>query len=148
MIRPGEVYMAEFPEAGRHPVVVVSREELNRGHYVLAVFCTSSRFTVRNTLPNCVPYRAGQFGFTADCVAQCENILSIEKSATGPLQWPNWDVGYIEFEGCRQDNWVRHRSGLRAGLEHITAKCSGLVPCPRSPWACLSRENRCMATQA
>ena len=89
MIRPGEIYMAEFPEAGRHPVVVVSREELNRGHYVLAVFCTSSRFTVRNKLPNCVPYRAGQFGFTADCVAQCENILSIEKSrldlSAGPI---------------------------------------------------------------
>jgi mRNA-degrading endonuclease toxin of MazEF toxin-antitoxin module len=41
------------------------------------------------TLPNCVPFRAGQFGFTSDCVAQCENILSIEKSqldlAAGPV---------------------------------------------------------------
>jgi mRNA-degrading endonuclease toxin of MazEF toxin-antitoxin module len=89
VIRPGEIYMAEFPEAGRHPVVVVSREELNRGHYIAAVFCTSSRFSIRSTLPNCVPYRAGQFGFTADCVAQCENILSIEKSqldlSAGPI---------------------------------------------------------------
>ncbi len=28
MIRPGEVYMADFAEAGPHPVIVLSREEL------------------------------------------------------------------------------------------------------------------------
>src|SRR5262245_57657998 len=77
-MRPGEVYMADFPEAGPHPVVVVSREALNRGRYVLTVVCTSARFAVRSTLPSCVPFRAGEFGFTADCVAQCENVLSIE----------------------------------------------------------------------
>ncbi len=26
-----------------------------------------------------MPFRAGHFGFTADCLAQCENILSIDK---------------------------------------------------------------------
>ena len=31
MIRPGEIYMADFAEAGPHPVIVLSREELNRG---------------------------------------------------------------------------------------------------------------------
>ena len=30
---PGEIYMADFPEAGPHPVIVVSREDLNRGHW-------------------------------------------------------------------------------------------------------------------
>jgi len=80
MIQPGEVYMADFPGAGPHPVIVISREELNRGSYVLVVVCTSARFAVRKTLPNCVPFRAGQFGFTVDCVAQCENILSLDKT--------------------------------------------------------------------
>ncbi len=88
MIQPGEIFVADFPEAGPHRVIVVSREELNRGDYVLAVVCTSARFSVRSTLPNCVPFHAGQFGFTADCVAQCENMLSIHKSqlnlAAGP----------------------------------------------------------------
>lgn len=79
MIGPGEIYIADFPEAGPHPVIIVSREELNRGHYALAVVCTSARFAVRSKLPNCVPFQAGQFGFTVDCVAQCENILSIDK---------------------------------------------------------------------
>lgn len=80
MIRPGEVYMADLDQAGPHPVIVLSREDLNRGRYALVVVCTSARFSVRSTLPNCVPFRAGQFGFTADCVAQCDNIFSIEKA--------------------------------------------------------------------
>jgi mRNA-degrading endonuclease toxin of MazEF toxin-antitoxin module len=79
VIEPGEVYVADFAEAGPHPVIVVSREDLNRGRYALVVVCTSARFAVRSTLPNCVPFQAGQFGFTAECVAQCENILSIDK---------------------------------------------------------------------
>ena len=44
MIRPGEIYMADFGPAGPHPVIVVSREDLNRGHYALVVVCTSARF--------------------------------------------------------------------------------------------------------
>ncbi|MGL6097253.1 MAG: hypothetical protein ACRC7O_15825 [Fimbriiglobus sp.] len=48
----------------------MSREDLNRGRYALAVVCTSARFAVPSTLPNLVPFRAGQFGFTTDCVAQ------------------------------------------------------------------------------
>lgn len=78
-MEPGEVYIADFPEAGPHPIIVVSREALNRGQYALAVVCTSSRFAVRSRLSNCVPFQAGQFGFTANCVAQCENILSVDK---------------------------------------------------------------------
>ena len=64
-------------------------EELNRGRYALVVVCTSARFAARSQLPSCVPFRAGDFGFTADCVAQCENLLSIElaqlDSTDGPL---------------------------------------------------------------
>ena len=89
MIRPGEVYVADFDQAGPHPVIVVSRDDLNRGRYALVVVCTSARFAARSTLLNCVPFRAGQFGFTADCVAQRENILSLEKSqldlTAGPI---------------------------------------------------------------
>ena len=88
MIRPGEIYLADHDVAGPHRVIVVSREELNRGRYVLVVGCTSSRYASRSRVPNCVSFRAGQFGFIVDCVAQCENIASIEKThldlAAGP----------------------------------------------------------------
>jgi mRNA-degrading endonuclease toxin of MazEF toxin-antitoxin module len=97
-MEPGEIYIAGFPEAGPHPVIVVSREGLNRGYYALVVACTSSRFSVRSKLPNCVPFQAGQFGLTVDCVAQCENILSIDKRQldieTGP-------IGVLDEEALR-----------------------------------------------
>jgi mRNA-degrading endonuclease toxin of MazEF toxin-antitoxin module len=55
----------------------------------LVVVCTSARFATRRTLPNCVPFQAGQFGFTTNCVAQCENTPSIEIAqldlTAGPL---------------------------------------------------------------
>ena len=89
MIQPGEIYMADFDQAGPHPVIVVSREELNRGRYALVVVCTSARFVVRSQLSNCVPFQAGDFGFTVDCGAQCENMLSIDQeqlnAAAGPM---------------------------------------------------------------
>ncbi len=89
MIEPGEIYLADFDQAGAHPVIVVSRSDLNRGHYALVVVCTSARYAVRRSLPNCVSFQSGNFGLTADCVAQCENMLSIEKAqldlASGPI---------------------------------------------------------------
>lgn len=42
MIRPGEIYYADLLDAGRRPVLVVSRELLNRGNYaVIVVFTTA-----------------------------------------------------------------------------------------------------------
>ena len=88
-MKAGEIYSADFAQAGRHFVIIVSREQLNRGAYALAVVCTSARYAIRRTFANCVPFRAGQFGFTTDCVAQCENMLSIEKAqldlSSGPV---------------------------------------------------------------
>jgi mRNA-degrading endonuclease toxin of MazEF toxin-antitoxin module len=112
MIQPGEIYMADFGPVGPHPVIVVSREELNRGHYALVVVCTSARFATRSKLANCVPFQAGDFGFTVDCVAQCENVLSIDKGqldlTTGPtgkldeaaFQKVIKAIGYVMKSNC------------------------------------------------
>lgn len=98
MIGPGEIYIADLPEAGSHPVIVVSREELNRGHYALVVVCTSARFAVRSGLPNCVPFRAGKFGFRTDSVAQCENLLSINRTQ---LDLDSGPIGILDDEALR-----------------------------------------------
>lgn len=112
MIRPGEIYVADFGPAGPHPVIVASQESLNRGRYALVVPCTSSRFSIRSKLANCVPFRAGEFGFTVDCVAQCENMLSIDQEqldlSTGPrgvldkaaLQKVVRGIGYVIESDC------------------------------------------------
>jgi mRNA-degrading endonuclease toxin of MazEF toxin-antitoxin module len=89
MIEPGEIYIADFPDAGPHPVIVVSREDLNRGHYAVVITCTSARFALRSKLPNCVPFRAGEFGLKVDSVAQCESILAIDK------KWLDLEFGPI-----------------------------------------------------
>ena len=75
MIRPGEIYEADFDEMEPHPIVVVSREELNRGNWVVAVLITSQRFEERSRQPNCVPFRAGEFDLRRDCVAQAESLF-------------------------------------------------------------------------
>jgi mRNA-degrading endonuclease toxin of MazEF toxin-antitoxin module len=84
MIEPGEIYMADLGEQAPHPIIVVSREGLNRGDRVVAVLCTSQKFATRSGLPHCVPFHAGQFGFSKDCVAQCENIFLVAKSDLAP----------------------------------------------------------------
>jgi mRNA-degrading endonuclease toxin of MazEF toxin-antitoxin module len=77
-MNPGEIYWADLA-GGRRPIIVVSREDLNRGNYVVAVLCTTAHFAVRSTLPNCVPFQAGEFGFSQDCVAQCETVTFVDK---------------------------------------------------------------------
>lgn len=91
MIKPGEIYLAET-EAGKRPAIIVSREELNRGRWVVAAMITSAHFAVRSTLPHCVPFRAGEYGLTKNCVAQAETItylsisdLDIEAGILGVL---------------------------------------------------------------
>jgi mRNA-degrading endonuclease toxin of MazEF toxin-antitoxin module len=83
MIQPGKIYLADFEEMEPHPVVVVSREELNRGNWVAAVLITSKRFEERSKQPHCVPFRAGEFGLSKDCVAQGESLFSIRREELG-----------------------------------------------------------------
>jgi mRNA-degrading endonuclease toxin of MazEF toxin-antitoxin module len=89
MIQPGEIYMADLGRAFPHPVVVVSREDLNRGRYVVAAVITSAKFSVCSQLSNCVPLRAGQFGLTKDCVVQGETVSPVPLDqldlAAGPV---------------------------------------------------------------
>ena len=86
-MNPGEIYMADLGEASPHPVIIVSREELNRGDRLVVVACTSQKLSVRSALPHCVPFQAGQFGSTKNCVAQCENIFLVSKDSldAGPF---------------------------------------------------------------
>lgn len=86
---PGELYWAYVESGQPRPVIVVSREDLNRGAVVLAVPLTSSELEARWDLPNTVSFHAGDFGLPKKCVAQCEAIGPVEKSSlsldSGPL---------------------------------------------------------------
>ncbi len=112
--RPGEIYWASADDSERdptddserhpgndpkrHPVVVVSREKLNRGDYVTAVEFTSKRLELRWDLPNCVPFRAGQFGLTKNCVARAETIGDVFRSDLDEVNGP---IGTLNDQAMR-----------------------------------------------
>ncbi len=78
------IFFADLSDGDRRPVVVVSRNALNRGSVVTVVPFTSSGLLVRRKLPNYVLFRAGEFGLPRDCVAQCEAIGQIEVALLDP----------------------------------------------------------------
>ena len=82
MIRHGEIYSPTTmrwsrTRCGRLP------QELNRGNWVAAVLITSKRFEERSKQPHCVPFRAGEFGLSRDCVAKGESLFSIRREELG-----------------------------------------------------------------
>jgi len=95
-MNPGEIYWADLEFAGRRPVIVLSRESLNRGHTVVAIPCTTQNVEKRSKYPNCVTFRLGEFGFTEPTVAQCENVQIIEKQLLDPAP-----IGRVSDESLR-----------------------------------------------
>lgn len=96
--RPGDVFYADIGGDEDHRVVIVSREMLNRGSYVLVVPVTSKRFEERKHYPNCVAFLAGQFGFTRNCVARAERLALLEKHR---LDFDRGLVGQLDGRALR-----------------------------------------------
>jgi mRNA-degrading endonuclease toxin of MazEF toxin-antitoxin module len=114
-LKPGQIFLADAGGEARRPVVIVSREELNRGSYVIAVPFTSAKYEERAEQPNCVAFEAGKFGLTKNCVAQAEAITVIEIITldldTGPIGRLNNGamreliraIGYVIGSQCEPD---------------------------------------------
>jgi len=85
----GEIYWALTPDGKKRPVIVVSRDDLNRGDYAVCVLITSAHVERRRDLPNCVPFRAGEYGLDRDCIAQAEAVTFLElhdlDTSSGPI---------------------------------------------------------------
>jgi len=97
-LRQGDIYWGHFPSGMRRPLIVVSREELNRGLYAVVVPCTTGRLNERSGLPSCVVFHAGQFGLPRSCVAQAEMIQVTEKAN---LDVESGAVGRLDSETLR-----------------------------------------------
>lgn len=96
---PGELYLLFEDGEKRRPVVVVSREELNRGDYLLAVPLTTSRLQTRRALPNCVLLQGGKHGFSKECIAQAEALTLIAK---GELALAEGPIGQLDDQTFRE----------------------------------------------
>lgn len=111
-LRPGGIYWASDGAGGRRAFVVVSRQELNRGHSVLAVPFTSARYNERKDLPNCVPFEKGDFGLTKRCVAQADALTNLSVIA---FDQPPQQLGELDAEA--------HRDIIKAIGHTIVAVC-------------------------
>jgi mRNA-degrading endonuclease toxin of MazEF toxin-antitoxin module len=79
--RTGELFWATLEDGGRRPVLVVSREALNRGNRVVVLPVTSQRFAGRKDLRTAVVFQAGEAGLDRDCVAAAEGIMNVPREA-------------------------------------------------------------------
>lgn len=77
---PGAVYLADVFEGGQRPVIIVSREQLNRGTLFLCVPVTSSRVTERRKYANYVFLPAGTGGLREDSVAVAHLVQPVRHS--------------------------------------------------------------------
>jgi len=82
MIR-GDVYMAVLDpsqgseQAGTRPVIIVSRDAINKLSPVVVIVPLTSRVNKSRLLPSHVEVRRGEGGLTADSVALCEQVREI-----------------------------------------------------------------------
>lgn len=95
--KPGEVYWAELGEI-RKRIIILSREELNRGEYVVAVPTTSARLDERWEARNCAPFEGGAFCFSGKCVAQGEMITFLDKTV---VDLDNGPIATLDEEALR-----------------------------------------------
>jgi mRNA interferase MazF len=83
---PGEIYVADIFEGGTRPVVIVSREQLNRGDLYLAVPITASRVQERRRYANYVYLPAGSGGLREESVAVTHLVQPV-RSDTLKARW-------------------------------------------------------------
>jgi len=82
-VKRGDVYLARLDptrgseQSGARPVVIVSRDAINRSSpVVIAVPCTS-RSMGRRLYPSQVPITAPEGGLNADSIALCEQVRAL-----------------------------------------------------------------------
>lgn len=78
---PGELYYLKRDSADkRRPIVIMSREELNRGYTVLAIPCSASHVEKKRKRQSCAFFQKGEGGLRFDSVAMADKIALVEKS--------------------------------------------------------------------
>jgi mRNA-degrading endonuclease toxin of MazEF toxin-antitoxin module len=101
-ILPGEVHLADLFEGGMRPIIIISREQLNRGTLYLGVPVTGSRVEERRRYANYVFLSAGTGGLRADSVAvthlvqratRCTSPATGRGPATGDGSWQGGGSG-------------------------------------------------------
>ncbi|MGW8256123.1 MAG: type II toxin-antitoxin system PemK/MazF family toxin [Thermoguttaceae bacterium] len=85
----GEIYNVPFGQGKPRPVVIVSRDNLNNGDYVIVVPFTTQKVEERKKLKDCVFFNAGEGQLKEHCVAKTDEITRILKTEI------DWKIGRI-----------------------------------------------------
>lgn len=64
----------------QRPVLVISRDDLNRGEGLVIVPFHSQEIDRKLSFGCCVKFAAGEAGLTRECVAKCDRITAIVKT--------------------------------------------------------------------
>ncbi len=103
MVR-GDVYNATLEasqgseQTGTRPVVIVSRDAINRSSPVVIVVPVTSRANKNRIYPSHVEIRAGEAGLTSDSIALCEQVRAIAVSRL------NKNLGHLSNQRISQIN--------------------------------------------
>ncbi len=86
----GQLYRLKHDAVGKpRIIVIVSREEINGGHSVLAVPFTSQQLDKRKSLDYCAHFYPGEGGLELECVAKTDELSLYDKThirlADGPV---------------------------------------------------------------
>ena len=79
-------------ETKKRPVIVVSRDNLNQGNYVVVVPCYSQDVDRRARFPNNVVLEKGEGGLTKRCVCRTDQITYIDKKL---IDWAHDKLGRL-----------------------------------------------------
>jgi mRNA-degrading endonuclease toxin of MazEF toxin-antitoxin module len=93
-VAPGEIYLADIFEGGTRPVIIVSREQLNRGGLFLAVPVTASRVQERKRFANYVYLPEGSGGLREDSVAVTHLAQPVREEAL-QARWGQLSVAQL-----------------------------------------------------
>ncbi len=85
----GQIFFLPFGEGKKRPVVIVSRDALNSGNFVLVVPCTTQQISRRKQEQHCVFLKAGEGGLPKDCIVKADETTRILKTEI------DWQVGSL-----------------------------------------------------
>jgi mRNA-degrading endonuclease toxin of MazEF toxin-antitoxin module len=95
----GEIYFLPFGDGKERPVVIVSRDILNTGDYVVVVPFTARKLDTRKGLQSCAFFERGEGGLKEDCVAKADEVTRIRKTE---IDWTKSPMGRLRGEQMKR----------------------------------------------
>jgi mRNA-degrading endonuclease toxin of MazEF toxin-antitoxin module len=102
-------------EVKRRPIIIMSRDTLNGGHYVVAVPCYSQDIDHRMQYPQNVLLERGEGGLPKRCIARTDQITFVDKKF---IDWRKDKIGRLPVskmaEIVRAIRWVVRDDDLQS----------------------------------